>query len=294
MMGVRSVAEGKLLSNTYGKSRVRLSKVTRHADGRHDLKELSVEILLTGDFAHTYLTGDNTGIIATDSMKNTVYVLAKQHPIDTIESFGAALANHFVETYKQVSGATVSIEQRLLHRIDHKGKPHPHAFVAGGNELRTCAVVNVRGTVSYHAGIRDLLVLKTTNSAFKGYVRDQFTTLPETDDRIFATSVKADWDYSQTSGDWNACFASVRGALLARFAEHMSYSVQQTLYEMGKAALARCSAAKRIRIEMPNQHRLPFNFAPLWLKFENDIFVPTDEPHGTIVGEIGVAEIGRE
>lgn len=280
--------DAKLLSNTYGKSRVRLTKVTRHPDGRHDLNELSVEILLTGDFAQTYLSGDNTGIIATDSMKNTVYVLAKKHPIESIESFGATLANHFIDTYPQVRGATVSIQQRLWHRIDENGKPHPHAFVSGGNELRTCAVVNVRGgAVSYHAGIRDLLVLKTTNSAFKGYVRDQYTTLPETDDRIFATSVKADWDYADSSGDWNDRFACVRTALLTRFAEHMSYSVQQTLYEMGKAALARCPAAKRIRIEMPNQHRIPFNFSPFGLKFEKDIFVPTDEPFGTIVGEIG-------
>jgi len=278
----------KLLSNTYGKSRVRLTKVARHPDGRHDLKELSVEILLTGDFAQTYITGDNTGIVATDSMKNTVYVLAKRHPIDSIESFGAALAAHFVQTYPQVSGATVSLEQSLWHRIDHDGGPHPHAFVAGGNELRTCAIVNVRnGATSYHAGIRDLLVLKTTNSAFKGYVRDAYTTLPETEDRIFATSVKADWDYVEGSGDWNERFDTMRSAMLDVFAEHRSYSVQQTLYEMGKAALARCPAAKRIRIEMPNQHRIPFNFAPFGLKFENDIFVPTDEPHGTIVGEIG-------
>src|SRR5690242_2171432 len=212
-------------------------------------------------------------------MKNTVYVLAKKHPIDSIESFAAALASHFVGTYRQVSGATVSIEQRAWQRLDDNGKPHPHAFVAGGNEVRTCAVVNVRGTISYHAGIRDLLVLKTTNSAFKGFVRDQYTTLPETDDRIFATSVKADWDYADSSGDWNDRFGSVRAALLDCFAQHMSLSVQQTLYEMGRAALARCPAATRIRIEMPNQHRIPFNFAPLGLKFENDIFVPTDEPY---------------
>jgi urate oxidase len=277
----------KLAHDSYGKSKVRLTKVTRLPD-RHELKELSVEVSLSGDFSATYLSGDNSKVVATDSMKNTVYVLAKKHPIDSIEAFADELVWHFVKTYPQVHHAHVGIEQRAWHRIDTSGKAHPHAFVAGSNELRTCTVGNNAGELVHHAGIENLVVLKTTDSSFTGYVRDEYTTLPETTDRIFATSVKASWMYRDVlkPGDWNQRFAEVRQVLLDVFADHKSLSVQQTLYAMGEAVLAACDYVDHMKITMPNQHRVPFNFAPFGLKFENDIFVPTDEPFGLISGTI--------
>jgi urate oxidase len=277
----------ELAHNSYGKSHIRLTKVTRLPD-RHEMKELLVNIQLMGDFADTYLTGDNSKIIATDSMKNTVYVLAKKHPIDSIENFADALVWHFVNTYPQVAHAMVEIEQTRWHRIERDGRPHPHAFVAGGDERRTCSVGNNAGELVHHAGIKDLVVLKTTDSAFKGYVRDQFTTLPETNDRIFATSIRAQWFYADAlkPGDWNDKFDRVRSTLLDTFAGHRSLSVQQTLYAMGQAVLARCPQIDLINIEMPNQHRIPFNFAAFGLSNDNEIFVPTDEPFGMISGTI--------
>jgi len=276
-----------LTNDSYGKWDVRLTKVTRLPD-RHELKELSVNVLLRGEFADTYRTGDNSKIIATDSMKNTVYVLAKKHPIASIESFAAALAEHFVTKYPQVEAAQIVVWEKAWSRFSRDDRPHPHAFVAGSAERRRCMITNIKGQVGYMAGTDDLLVLKTTDSAFAGFVRDEFTTLADTDDRIFATSVRALWDYGYPSGDedWNAHYAAARQALLDTFAGHMSLSVQQTLYAMGEAVLARCPLVQSVEITMPNQHRIPFNFAPFGLTNDNDIFVPIDEPCGMIRGTI--------
>lgn len=277
----------KLVNDSYGKWNVRLTKVTRLND-RHELKELWVNVLLRGDFADTYLEGDNSKVIATDSMKNTVYVLAKRHAIASIESFAAALADHFVTRYPQVESAQIVIWEKAWSRLSRDGRPHPHAFVAGPQERRRCMITNIRGDVNYHAGTDDMLVLKTTDSAFSGFVRDEFTTLADTEDRIFATSVRALWDYGYPSAseDWNAHYDAARQALLDTFAEHRSRSVQQTLYAMGEAVLARCPLVQSIEISMPNQHRVPFNFAPFGVSNDNDIFVPIEEPSGMIRGTI--------
>src|SRR4030095_10045063 len=145
----------KLCSNSYGKSNVRLTKVTRLPD-RHELKELSVDVQLFGDFADTYLTGDNSKIVATDSMKNTVYVLAKQHPIDSIESFAGHLVQHFIKTYPQLRSARVTIGQSAWHRIKRGGSPHPHAFIAGSDERRCVMVKGDAQAIHYHAGVERL------------------------------------------------------------------------------------------------------------------------------------------
>ena len=271
----------RLTANSYGKSDVRVTKVIRRGD-RHDLVELSVDVTLEGTFDATYLAGDNGNVVATDSMKNTVYVLAKDHALYSIESFAIDLAGHFLRTYAQVHTARVEVRQHLWGRIG----THPHAFASAGNELRTCEVTARRNSLSVSGGLRDLLLLKTTDSAFTGFVRDEFTTLKETSDRIFATSVTATWRYASPDVDFNAAHESIRTALLDTFASHVSRSVQQTLYAMGEAALARCARIGNIDITMPNKHRLLVNLAPLGRANDNEIFVWTDEPYGNIHGRI--------
>lgn len=271
----------KLVDHSYGKSQVRLTKVTRQAD-RHDLKELTVNIQLEGDFDASYFTGDNRQVVATDSMKNTVYVLAKNHPLETVESFALDLAKHFVERYEQVESAAVSIEQSQWKRIMVGGREHAHAFTAGSSETRGCAAVVRANEVVLTGDLNDLVVLKTTDSAFRDFVRDEFTTLPDTDDRIFATSVSAHWTYLRTDIHFDDCFARFRRALLETFAGHKSLAVQQTLYAMGEAALAACPEIDHLALTMPNQHRIPVNLAPFGLENRNEIFVPTDEPYGLI------------
>lgn len=278
----------RLSHNSYGKSAVRLTKVTRQSD-RHELIELMVNIRLEGDFARSYTRGDNSSVIATDSMKNTVYVLAKRHPVDSPESFALHVANHFVNTYSQVMRTEVEIEQAMWQRIRVDGTPHPTAFESGGVPVRRAVAVAERsGTAprSIAGGLARLLVLKTTDSRFVGFVRDQYTTLPEATDRILATEISADWSFTRPEAEYNAAFANIRSALLETFARHKSDAVQQTLYAMGEAALAAEPAISGVRLRLPNKHRVPFNFKPLGLEFENDIFVPTNEPSGEISATI--------
>jgi len=273
--------------NAYGKSAIRLTKVLR-GPHRHELAELSVDILLEGNFAESYLRGDNRQVIATDSMKNTVYVLAKENNFESIEDFAILLCRHFRSTYSQVETAMVSISQTRWDRIQVKDQPHPHAFVAGGSERRTCQarIEANAASAALTGGIAGLQVLKTTDSEFSDFVSDRYRTLKDTRDRIFATSVDADWSYAAGKADFGACFVSIRAALLTTFATHHSLAVQQTLLAMGEAALSACPAIQSIDLKMPNQHRIPFNLEPFGIKNDNEIFVPFDEPFGMITGVV--------
>src|SRR4030095_1583515 len=225
--------------NSYGKSRVRLTKVVRHPD-HHELREVSIDIQLEGDFEASYTRGDNSKVVATDSMKNTVYVLAANHAFPDIETFGSDLANHFLKTYDQVSSAEVELQEARWLRIEHDGQPHPHAFVSGGEEMRTAGILCTRDSRRIESGIEDLIVLKTTASEFWGFIRDQYTTLPEVRDRIFATSMSARWYYKGNWSEFNSTHQRVRTLMLEVFARHHSLAVQQTMYEMGEEILMAC------------------------------------------------------
>jgi urate oxidase len=274
-----------LEQNSYGKSGIRLTKVVRTPQ-RHELFEMSVDIRLEGDFAASYERGDNRKIIATDSMKNTVYVLAKENEFDSIESFAMLLSKHFASTYPQVATANVDISQTKWDRIAPEGEPHPHAFVAGGCELRTVSVSKSKDKLTVTGGIANLQVLKTTDSEFTEFVTDRYRTLKDAKDRIFATAVDADWTYKGPGDDFDVAFAAIRATLLTTFATHHSLAVQQTLLKMGEAALDVCASIDRIELKMPNQHRIPFDLRPFGLENNNEIFVPTDEPFGMITGVV--------
>lgn len=276
-----------LQHNAYGKSHVRLTKVVR-GPHRHKLSELSVDIQLEGDFHDSYTTGDNRKIIATDSMKNTVYVLAKENDFQSIEEFSLLLCRHFISTYSQVKTATAHIRETKWDRIQAGDHPHPHAFVAGGSEQRTCrARLNAKSAkADLSGGIANLQILKTADSEFADFVSDRYRTLKDAHDRIFATTVDAVWAYDSESSDFDASFTAIRTGLLKTFATHHSLAVQQTLLAMGEAALAACASIQSIELNMPNQHRIPFNLEPFGLENGNEIFVPTDEPYGTISGVV--------
>lgn len=271
----------KLTHNSYGKSLVRLTKVTR-LGGRHDIQEIAVDIELQGDFAKSYTHGDNSLIVATDTMKNTVYALARKHSFNDSETFGQILGSHFLKNNKHVTAAWIRLSESLFERINN----HPHAFSGGGAERRTATVRATRSGTTFESGIDGLLVLKTTDSEFTGYLRDEFTTLKETRDRIFATILTANWIYSTPPTDFNSAHAKVRAAMLKTFAEHYSLAVQQTLYAMGDAALSACAEIQVITLTMPNKHRLLANLQPFGLENPNEIFVTTDEPFGKISGTI--------
>jgi urate oxidase len=270
--------------NSYGKSVVRLTKVVRHGH-LHELFEISADIQLQGAFERAYKHGDNRDVIATDSIKNTVYVLAKEYAFTSVEQFAGILANHFVETYPQVNGATVELTQTAWQRINVDGKPHDHAFSIAGPQNRLARATLLRGgAVDIVGGILDLVVLKTTASEWKNFVTDRFRTLKDTSDRIMATKVNAEWTYTDSAADYNEAYEAIGNAILTAFATKHSLGVQQTIMDMGKAALAASHAIGAIKFTLPNLHRIPFNLEPFGLKFDNDIYVATDEPHGLIEG----------
>lgn len=279
--------------NAYGKSRVRLLKVRRPApgqSGRHDVVELTVSIALEGDFAAAHLEGDNRAVLPTDTMKNTVYVLAKAHPIDTIEAFALHLARHFLSKDASLRSARVSISERAWQRVKGAdGGPHPHAFIGCSEEQRTCeAIVRADAAgATVDSGIDGLVLMKTTDSAFSGFRRDPLTTLRDTDDRVLCTSATVRWRHRDaTPPAGSAGFAdsrrAIREALIATFAAHPSRSVQHTLFAMGRAALDAADAVDSIRLSLPNRHYHLADLSPFGLGNENEIFIPTDEPHGLI------------
>lgn len=280
----------RLTSQRYGKNSVRLTKVTRRAD-RHELMELAIDVALEGDFSESYLAGDNRRVVATDTMKNTVYALAADHSLNDPESFVISLAHHFVERNPHVTAVTIDAAQTPWRRIvGHEG-PHRHSFVGGGGERRICRVRHTRSETTVEAGLRGLPLLKTTDSAFRGFPRDEFTTLPEVDDRIFATLLEARWTYDplafcQKSFDANATYDKVQATMIGVFADHKSLAVQQTLYAMGEAAMEACHEITEMHLAMPNQHRIPLNLEPLGKVNKNEIFVTTSEPYGLITATL--------
>jgi len=270
-------------ANSYGKSEVRLVTVRRGPD-RHELKDVTVAIRLEGDFAAAYTQGDNTGVVATDTMKNTVYALAAEHPFEDIEDFGLALTDHLVKTYPQIASARVELTEHLWERIETAGvesQPHPHAFRRAGSERRTAVVTRSADTVRVLAGLEDLVVMKTARSAFEGFPRDRWTTLKETGDRLLATALRATWRYSRPFVSFGRLWSDVRRVLLETFAEHDSRSVQHTLYAMGEAVLETLDV-EEIHLAMPNRHHLPVDLTPFGVDNRNEIFVATMEPYGLI------------
>jgi urate oxidase len=281
----RGVMSSTLTHNAYGKSGVRLTKVSRHTD-RQDFKEITVNVQLEGDFALSYTKGDNSKLVATDSMRNTIYALAADHPLTDIESFGQTLAKHFLDKYPQVTGCGVHIVEHLWQRIVSGGKPHAHSFVSSGDEKRSTTVHATRKKLEIESAIENLVVAKTTDSKFLGFVRDEFTTLADAEDRIFATTMELSWTYSAPPSDYNKCYETIRQIALDVFADHLSLSVQQTLNEIGEAVMKAVDQVEEITIAMPNQHRIAFNLEPLGKQNKNEIFYSIDEPFGLVTGTL--------
>ena len=276
----------KLGGNRYGKSRVRLSRITRHGD-RHDFNEWSVHVLLEGDFETTYTEADNSKVLPTDTMKNTVYYVARGSKAVTIEEFAMELGDYLLANNAQVSGVKVEIEERSWERMVVDGSPEATTFKLGGPELQTVRAVRDQGRDwSISSGVDGMTILKTTKSAFTGYIKDKLTTLKPATDRIFGTRATVKWDYASAAQNFAQVRARIVAALLKEFAAHNSMSVQHTLFDMGKAALEAAPEIARIHLTMPNLHHLLADLSPFGQDNPNHIFVPIDEPHGYIEATI--------
>ena len=277
--------------NRYGKAENRVFRVTRHGD-THEILDLNVSVQLLGDFLDTHLTGDNAKVLPTDTQKNTVFALSHQLGPPEPEAFGIALARHFLSTQSHVSGAEIRIERFPWERIECKGKPHPRAFRRDGSHVRVATVRAARDGSELRtwvtSGIEDLVVLKTGDSAFKGYVRDRFTTLKETDDRIMATEVSARWRWSESDPaaleriDWAASHRAAMDALQGTFADHYSLSLQQTLYAMGEQLLTEQLGIAAVRLSLPNKHHFVVDLSAFGMDNRNEVHIAADRPYGFI------------
>ena len=275
----------KLGANTYGKNAVNLSRIIRHED-YHEFRQVSVSVALTGDFEAAHATGDNALILATDTQKNTVYALAREHFTGTIEAFGLTLSQHFLSRNPQISRVRIEIIEHLWQRMAFDGAAHPHAFTGGGSEKRTTVVTRTAAGPTVTSGLKGLMLLKTTDSAFVGYPRDEFTILPETTDRILATECEASWDYVSADLNFEPLYQQIRQSLLRTFSAHKSLSVQHTLYAIGEKILEDNAEVQEISLVMPNKHHIPFNLEPFGMANTNEIFVATDAPFGYITGTV--------
>jgi len=276
----------KLSENRYGKSRVRLVRVKRHAD-RHDFSEWTVEILLHGDFASCFEDGDNSKILPTDTMKNTVYSLARISSAATMENFAMELIDFLLGRNPQVSEAEVTVQEKTWEHLNVHGKAHPTTFVNSSAENQTTKVSRPQGgPFSVASGLENLVIMKTAGSAFEGYIKDSLTTLAESSDRLFGTAVRANWIYKAGKLEFSALRVRVRETLLEVFANHASKSVQHTLYAMAEQLLEKVSEVEEIELTMPNKHCLLVDLSRFGQDNPNEIFVPIDEPHGYIEARV--------
>ncbi len=288
----------ELTSNSYGKERVRLTKVVRTQSGDggppvHHVYEYTVHIMLYGDFDRVYTHDDNGPCVPTDTMRNTVYAIARQNSFSSPEEFGELVTARFIKRFDHIYAVDVDIAAQRWKRIDIDGAPHPHAFEKEHGE-RTAKVERRRegsgSEVSVSGGVSGMEIFKSSGSGFSGFYKDEYTTLPETDDRILASTVDASWRYlpgtDSAATDVGGAWDTIHDTIARVFAEHDSPSLQATLWEMGKAVLAAVPAVESISFSMPNQHHILFDLDKLGMDNPNEIFYGTDSPFGIITGTV--------
>ena len=278
-MGIR------LAQNNYGKSRVRLLRLVRAPHG-NQVNEFTVAVRFEGDFETVHTLGDNSKVLPTDTMKNTVYALAQTEPVVSPEAFAQRLIAHFLKTCPEVTRVEVDVREDLWQRLASNGEQHATAFVRAGEHKRTASVSGTREKTTLRAGVQQLLVMKTAQSAFLGFRKDQYTTLKEDRNRLMATSIEAEWLYGDVPADFNQVWNAVCGTLIGAFAAHESLSLQHTLYAMGEAVLGKFDEIREIRLSLPNKHYNLINLSPFGLENPSEVFLPIDEPHGLIEGTV--------
>ena len=268
--------------NRYGKAETRVVRIVRDTP-RHEIRDLTVSSALRGDFTAAHTHGDQSHVLPTDTQKNTAFAYAKKHGISSPEDYAVALAGRLVDATPAADGALVRVDEHVWDRIEVDGRGHDHAFVRRGGEVRTARVEVTREHTEVRAGVEDLVVLKSTGSEFKGFLRDEYTTLPDADDRILATALQAEWRYASTDGvDWNATYDAVRALLLATFATTYSRALQETLYAMGRAVLEAHDGIDRISMSAPNKHHFLVDLSPFGLENPGEVFFAADRPYGLI------------
>ncbi len=275
-----------LIMNKYGKGRVRVMRI--HRDGeRHEVSQLNVLAMLEGEFAQTYTQADNSKTISTDTIKNVVNIVARENTGLSVEDFGQALAKKYLDSYAQVSSVAITTHETKWSRLSIGGKPHPHSFVLDSNGKPTVEIHATRQGSTMSSGIDGFTFMKSTQSGWENYIKDPYTTIKETGDRMCATSMVSSWKWSGKPASYPATNAKILNTALEVFSTTYSYSVQDSLYRMGEAVLAAVPEISEISFACPNIHYILMNLSAFGLDNNNDVFLPTDEPHGQIECTVG-------
>ena len=273
----------KLGVNQYGKSESRVVRIVRDTP-RHEIHDLNVSTSLRGDFDDAHITGDQAAVLPTDTQKNTAFAYAKLHGVSSIEDYALALGRRLMDACPAASTAQVRVEEYGWDRVGD------HSFVRRGGAVRTCVVTAGRDDAVVLSGISELVVLNSTDSEFRGFLKDEFTTLPEADDRVLATSLVAKWRHTMVEGvDWNASHAAVLTTLLETFAGTYSRALQETLHAMGCAVLDDQEQIAEIRFSAPNKHHFLVDFSGFQvegLTNDGEVFVAADRPYGLIEAQV--------
>ncbi|MGW4846005.1 factor-independent urate hydroxylase [Nocardia brasiliensis] len=274
-----------LTDHRYGKAENRVVRIRRET-ARHEIRDVNVSTVLRGDFADAY-AGDQRKVLPTDTQKQTAFAYAKQPGLQTIEDYGLALAGHFVDDIEPVSSARIEIDEYGWQRVTVDGREHDHTWVRQGPEVRTAAIT-VAGTGADRqawviGGVKDLTILKSTGSEFADFLSDEFTVLAPTHDRMLATTLVVAWRFAATTGvAWDDVYASIRARLVETFATHHSKALQQTLFEMGKAALQAYPVLAEIRLAAPNKHHFDYDLARFGIENNGEVYYAADRPYGLI------------
>jgi len=280
----------QLGGNQYGKAEVRLVHVARGAGpgGEDLLRDWNVSTSLSGDLSDSHLTGSNAKVLPTDSQKNKVYALAKELGGDVEpEAFGLELASFFVSSQEPITRARVRVEEYGWTPIGTSG----YSFARSGDLVRTTVVqVDADLGTSVVSGLEDLTVMNTTASEFWGYPKDPYTTLPETKDRILATTVNASWRFRPEAVGagvyWGAAFLVAKSTILTTFAGTYTYSLQQMLYTIGSGLLDVLPSICEVRLSLPNKHHYVVDLSPFGLENDREVYLAGDRPYGLIEGTV--------
>ena len=270
----------RLAENSYGESNIRLLRLARQ-EGRDDVKDLTLTIRFDGDFEAAHRKGDNRKIVPGDTVKNTVYALARQHSMETAEDFALHLIEHFLTYNPQIATVRIETAENVWARLPHGGKPHPSAFARAGGERRTASLTGTRETTSIRSGVDGLVVMKTSDATFDNFLREPYTTLPADSDRILGAVIQADWLYANEDIEFGPVWHGVRQMLVEVFAEHKSKSLQHTLYAMGEAVLNNFNNIEEIHLSSPEKHLNLVDLTPLGMDNPGTVFLPLDAPYGT-------------
>ena len=267
--------------NQYGKAENRVVRIYRDSP-RHEIHDVNVSTCLRGDFSGAHLAGDQADVLPTDTQKQTAYAYAKEKGLLSIEDYGLALARHFVHDVEPVEGARIEIDEYAWERAIVDGAEHDYTWIRKGQEVRTAAVTVDADDEWVVGGLKDMVILKSTGSEFAGFLKDDYTILEPTHDRVMATSLMAQWRFTTTEVDWEATYAGIKTQLVKQFALVQSLALQQTLYEMGTAVLETYPTIAEVRLSAPNKHHFVYDLSPFGLTNDNEVFNADDRPYGLI------------